>query len=234
MSAVGIRARLRAESRDGGIALVELIVSMVVMLIVLGLIARMFAQVTHAAGDNQQTRAGIGIAGTVIDEVTRVVRQGTRVSTSQSASEGAVIAGSTASSLTIDSSVDAVIAPGQAAVAATRVVFSVDASGALVEQRYAGTVANGYTSFSSTPTTTRTINGPIMTAAGTAPLFAYADKTGTAVVPAAGGLTASQAINVATVTVTVTVANQLSTGNDPVQLTNRVTMPNIAILNGGY
>ena len=35
------------------------------------------------------------------------------------------------------------------------------------------------------------------------------------------------------VTVTVTVANDLSTGTDPIGSTNRVTMPNIAILTGG-
>ncbi|MGT2425925.1 hypothetical protein [Amnibacterium kyonggiense] len=227
-----LRRRLRHDPADRGIALIELIVSMVVTLIMLTLIARMFAQVTHSASDNQSTRAGIGIAGTAMDEITRVVRQGTRVSTSQTATEGAVVAGSTASSLSIDSFVDATVTPGLAAIAPTRVVFSVDGSGSLIEQRYAGTVANGYVTFSGSGTS-RTVNGPIDTS-GSTPLFAYADGSGTAVVPGATGLTSAQALSVASVTVTVTVDNQLSSGNDPVQLTNEVTMPNIAILNGGY
>jgi hypothetical protein len=52
-------------------------------------------------------------------------------------------------------------------------------------------------------------------------------------VPAAGGLSQTQALSVASVSVTVTVRNTLSSGEDPVQLVNQVTMPNIAILNGG-
>lgn len=227
-----LRRRLRREHPEAGIALIELIVSMVVMLIMLTLIARMFAQVTHVAGDNQSTRSGIGIAGTVMDEVTRVIRQGTRVSTSQTTVEGAVLAGSTSTSLGIDAFVDSTVTPGVAAIAATRVQFSVDGSGRLVEQRYPGTVTGGYTTFS-TSGTTRIVNGPIVPD-GATPLFTYTDGTGAAVVPDSGGLTAAQALSVTAVTVTVTVANQLSSGNDPVQLTNQVTMPNIAIINGGY
>ena len=229
-----LRSRLHGhpEDREAGVALVELIVAMFVTLIMLTLIARLFAQVMNASTDNQSTREGIGVAGTVMDEMTRVIRQGARVSTSQTTSEGAVLAGSTATSLTIDSFVDAAVAPSQAAISPTRVVFSVDSRGNLLEQRYAGTVAGGYVSFSSTATT-RTVNGPLTTDPSN-PMFAYADGTGTAVLPGAGGLTAMQANSVASVTVTVTVANTLSTGDDPVQLTNEVTMPNIAILNGGY
>jgi type II secretory pathway pseudopilin PulG len=228
-----LRARLAREEGESGVALVELMVSMVVMLIMLTLIARMFTQVMFAADDNVTTRSGVGVASTVIDEVTRVVRQGARVSTSQTTSEGAVLAGSTATSLSVDSFVDAIVAPGQAAISPTRVVFSVDGSGNLVEQRYAGTVSGGYTTFSSTATS-RTVNGPITTAAPAAPLFAYRDGSGAAVVPGSSGLTSAQAIAVASVVVTVTVKNALSRGDDPVVITNEVTMPNIAILNGGY
>ena len=204
---------------------------MVITLVMLTLIARMYAQVTHAAGDNQSTRSGIGIAGTSMDEITRVVRQGARISTSATGFEGAVIAGSTGMTLSVDSYVDATVVGGQAAVAPTRVVFSVDGSGSLREDRYAGTVANGYVTFSASAVS-RTVDGPLVTTG--APLFAYADSTGTPIVPGATGLTQTQALSVASVTVTVTVRNVLSTGDDPVQLVNQVTMPNIAILNGGY
>ncbi|MBW4042756.1 MAG: hypothetical protein HIU86_11655 [Acidobacteria bacterium] len=235
MSIASLRSRLTRGRGDDGIALIELIVSMVITLIMLTLIGRMFAQVTHAAGDNQSTRAATGVAATVADEITRVVRQGVLVTTSSTTKEGAVIAGSTATSLNIDSAVDATVTPGQAAIAPTRVVFSVDGSGSLVEQRFAGTVTSGSVTFASSPTSSRTVNGPILTTGASVPaLFAYTDGSGNAVLPSSGGLTAAQASSVAAVTVTVTVANSLSTGSDPVQITNEVTMPNIAIANGGY
>ena len=94
-------------------------------------------------------------------------------------------------------------------------------------------VTNGYVSFATTATT-RTVNGPLLTTATTTPLFTYTDGDGDAVVPGGSGLTQAQALTVAAVTVTVTVANSESTGPDPVQLVNQVTMPNIAIVNGGY
>jgi type II secretory pathway pseudopilin PulG len=233
VSTFGLGGRRRSGRDDEGIALIELIVSMVVMLIMLTLIARMFAQVTNAADDNQHTRSGIGIAGTAMDEITRVIRQGARVNTSVTATEGAVLAGSTSTSLSIDSYVDSTIVAGQAAVAPTRVVLSVDASGNLNEARYAGTVTNGYVSFSST-SVDHIGNGPILTASGTTPLFAYTDGDGAAIVPGSSGLSQAQALRVAAVTVSVTVTNALSSGDDPVQLVNQVTMPNIAIVNGGY
>ena len=233
MSLDRIRRRFRHRSDDDGIALIELIVSMVVTLIMLTLIARMFAQVTNAAGDNQHTRAGIGVAGTAMDEITRVIRQGARVSTSSTTTEGAVLAGSTGTALSIDSYVDATIVGGQSAVAPTRVAFSVDGSGNLNETRYAGSVSNGYVSFSSTAVN-RIVNGPVLTSSGSTTLFAYTDGDGAAVVPGSSGLTQAQALSVAAVTVTVTVTNVLSSGSDPVQIVNQVTMPNIAIVNGGY
>lgn len=232
MSIARLRARLRPERGDSGIALIELVVSMAISLLMLTLIARMFAQVTHVASDGMSTRSATGTAATVLDEVTRVVRQGTRVSTSVSTVEGGVVAGSTSTSLSVDSLVDATVTPGQATIVPTRVVFSVDASGAMIEQRFAGTVANGYTTFATTGTS-RPVGGTILTSGATAPLFVYQDASG-AVVPSDTPLTTAQALSVASVTVTITAPNPVSYGSDPVQVTNEVTMPNIAIVNGGY
>ena len=94
-------------------------------------------------------------------------------------------------------------------------------------------MTNGYVSFSST-SADHSGNGPILATSGTTPLFAYTDGGGAAIVPGSTGLSQAQALSVAAVTVTVTVANTLSSGDDPVQLVNQVTMPNIAIVNGGY
>jgi Tfp pilus assembly protein PilW len=228
-----VRARMVRDGSESGVSLVELLVAMAITLLMLALISRMFAQVMRATSENQSTRAATGIAATVMDEITRVVRQGTQVATSSTVTEGAVLQGSNGTSLSIDTYVDAAVAAGQATIAPMRVTFTVDAAGNVVEQRYSSVMTTGYAVFAGSATSTRVVNGPVLTTASPA-MFTYSDGSGTAVVPGATGLSSTQAATVATVTVTITVANSLATGPSPVQLTNQVTMPNIAIVNGGY
>ena len=220
---------------EAGLSMVELIVASAVGMLLLSLMASMFVQISRTVADAELTKTATGVAWNVADEITRVVRQGTRVATSSSTVEGAVVAGSTATSLLIDSNVDATVVPGQAVIAPTRVAFSVNAAGYLVEKRRPSVLTAGYFAFGAE--STRTINGPVSVAeTGTDALFVYWTGSNDApvqVVPSSGGLTAAQAIQVNAVTVNVTVDNELSTGSDPVRLTNKVTMPNVAILTGG-
>lgn len=223
----------RRDTSDAGVSLVELLVASTISVLLLTLIGAMFIQITKATSDGRTTRSSTGVAWTVLDEISRVVRQGTQVMTSATATEGAVLAGSTPTSLTIDTNSNATVTAGQAAIAPTRVTFSVNASGYLVEQRTAAVLTSGYFAFTATPTT-RIVNGPILTTGtGTDALFVYSDADGDPIVPATTGLTAAQAAQVTSVTVNVAVANTLSTGSAPVRLTNQITMPNIAIVNGG-
>ena len=229
------RARRPNEDPEAGLTLVELIVASTIGLLLLSLMATMFLQISRTVADAQRTKAATGVAWNVSDETTRVIRQGVRVTTSSSTTEGAVVAGSSPTSLLIDSNVDATVVPAQGSIAPTRVSFSVNAAGHLVEGRRPSTLTSGYFAFGTE--TTRVVNGPISTAGtGTDALFVYWTGPNDApvqVVPSSGGLTAGQAIQVNAVTVNVTVDNVLSTGSDPVRLTNKVTMPNIAIVTGG-
>lgn len=229
------RVRQHDEDPEAGLSMVELIVASTVGLLLLSLMASMFVQISRTVADAERTKTATGVAWNVADEITRVVRQGTRVSTAASMTEGAVVAGSTPTALLIDSNVDSTILPSQAVIAPTRVAFSVNAAGYLVEKRRPSTLTGGYFAFGAE--TSRTVNGPVSTAGtGTDALFVYWTGPNDApvqVVPSSGGLTAAQAIQVNAVTVNVTVDNVLSTGSDPVRLTNKVTMPNIAVVTGG-
>ncbi|WP_375390172.1 type II secretion system protein J [uncultured Amnibacterium sp.] len=225
----------RIADADAGLTMVELIVASTVGLLLLSLMGTMFVQITRTVSDAQLTKAATAIAWNVADEITRVVRQGVRVTTSSSTTEGAVVAGSSPTSLIIDSNVDAAVTPGLTSIAPTRVTFTVNAAGNLIESRQASTLTSGYFAFGAS--TTRAVNGPISTAGtGTDALFVYWTGPNDApvqVVPSSGGLTAAQAIQVNAVTVNVSVDVARSTGADPVKLTNKVTMPNIAIVTGG-
>jgi hypothetical protein len=167
----------------------------------------------------------------------------------------AAASGSTTNCLIVDTYSNVTISPGQSGLAPVRVVFSVDGVGNLLEKRYAATLSNGYYGFGTTPAvSSRTVGGPIditgtSTSAITAPcssdgnqvgpgsgtnaLFVYCNAAGNEVIPGSAGLTAAQAATVTAVRINVVVANPLSRGADPVLLSNRVIMPNVAIVNGG-
>jgi Tfp pilus assembly protein PilW len=228
----GVVRTRRRQDPEAGITLVELIVAGFISAVVLTIAAGMFVQITKLTANAQSTKDATGVAWTVMNELAGVVRQGTQVTTSSTVTEGAVIAGSTPNSLTIDANSNATVVSGQASIAPTRVTFAVNSAGYLTEQRIDGVLSSGYYGFTGSGTT-RSVNGPILTTGtGTAALFVYYAGS-TQVVPASGGLTADQASTVTAVALTVTVANTVSSGSDPVQLINTITMPNIAIVNGG-
>lgn len=163
--------------------------------------------------------------------------------------------GSTSTCLIVDTYSNVTVAPSQQSVAPVRVVFSVNGSGNLLETRYNAVSAGGYYGFATAQIlSTRTVGGPVDTTgttttaitapcssdgtqtgtgSGTNALFVYCDASGNEVVPGAAGLSAAQAATVTAVRVNVVVTNQLSRGADPVFLSNRIAMPNVAIVNGG-
>lgn len=226
-----LRSRAAQSAPDAGITLIELIVASVVSLLMLTIVSATFIQIAKLTASAQSTRVATGVAWTVMDELSGVVRQGTQVDTSSTATEGAVLAGSTPNALVIDAYVNAAVAGGQPTIAPTRVTFGVNASGYLTEQRVLGVAAGGYYAFTGTPTS-RTVNGPLVTTGAGNALFTYY-AGGTVLVPGSTGLTADQAGQVTAVGITVTVASAGTAGPDPVRLVNTITMPNLAILNGG-
>jgi hypothetical protein len=225
---LAVRARLHGEDAQAGFSLPELIAASFVSLLMLTLVGAMFTQITRLSANAQSTKTATGIASTVMNEVAGVVRQATQVTTAAGTTQGGVVAGSTASTLVVDTYGGATVTPGQSAIAPTQVTFSVNGAGYLVEQRAVGVLTGGYYGFATGAPTSRAVNG----ATGLTVGYGYLAGTAT-VTPATTGLTAAQAATITAVTVTVTAPNTVSTGSDPIQLVNRVTMPNIAIVNGG-
>jgi Tfp pilus assembly protein PilW len=226
-----VRARAAEERAEAGITLVELIVASFITLMMLTIIGTMFIQIAKLGANAQSTKNATGVAWTVMNELAAVVRQGTQVDTSSTVTEGAVVAGSSPTSLVIDTYADAAVVGAQPTIAPTQVTFSVNGAGYLTEKRVGGVLRSGYYDFTATTTaTSRVVNGPILTTGTDSDaLFVY--YAGTArLAPGSTGLTAAQASQVTAVGLNVTVAN---TSSDPVRLVNTITMPNIAIVNGG-
>lgn len=232
-----IRSRALREDRQAGLSLPELLAASFISLLMLTIVGGLFLQVTRLTASGQATKSATAVAWTALNEMSDVVRQAAQVPISATGTtEGGAIAGSTPTSLIVDSYQRTAVVPSQVALLPDRVAFSVDPSGNVVERRTPSTFANGFYTFTGT-SASRTVNGPVLTTGtGIDALFVYYSSTNsvlTQIVPGAGGLTADQASQVTTIGINVVVPNTVSGGADPVRLTNMITMPNVAIVNGG-
>lgn len=217
----------RLRHRDDGVTLVELLVAMSVTAVVLAMIGGLFIAVTKITRDGLSARSAVGTAANAMSEIRRVIREAAPNPVSDGTTTPAVAAGGTSSSLTVISYIDT----STTNYAPTKVAFSVNAAGYLIEQRTPAAQSNGYWTFLGT-TTSVTLAGPLVTTGAAAPLFAYLDSDKDPVTPAAGGLTAVQASTVFAVAVTTTVANTSSGVSDPVVLSNTVGLLNVALAAG--
>jgi Tfp pilus assembly protein PilW len=221
---------------DSGLGLIELLAATFISLLMLTLVGGMFVQITKLTANGQSTKNALGVAWIAMNELAGVTRQATEVATSTTKVEGGVIAGSTPTTLILDTYDRASVVVGQAAVVPSRVTFSVDPAGKLMEQRVLGVLTGGYYAFTGAGTSSAIVGPILTTATGTDALFVYYTGSGdslAALTPGSAGLTSAEAAQVTTVGITVTVANSTSAGSDPVRLANQITMPNVAISNGG-
>lgn len=221
-------AATRIRDEDDGVTLVELLVAISVTTVVLAMIGGLFFAVTKITRDGLNTRSAVGTAANAMSEIRRVVRQAAANPVAGGTVAPAVAVGSTSSSLTVTSYIDT----STTTYAPTKVAFSVNGAGYLVEQRTpAPAQANGYWTFNGA-STSQTLAGPLVTTGAADPLFVYLNSDNDPVTPASGGLTAAQASRVFAVTVTTTVANTTSGSADPVILRNTVGLLNVSLAAG--
>lgn len=226
MSAQRALARIRSE--DDGISMIELLVTMLVSGIVLAIVGNLFINVVVITGNSNLTIQRNGVATNIMDEVTSVIRTAANNPVSTSVDPDPALVAATANSLTLYSFVDT----NATLPAPSKVRFTFDAKGYLVEDRWTATKSGSYWVFTGSATT-RTIGGPVDNLSGTPYFFTYLDAGGTAIVPSGSGLTLTQRKLVATITVTVRIANRPTTGTDPVELVNTIGMPNLHIGSNG-
>lgn len=223
-----LRRRLSAE--DSGIGMVELLVSMMLSAVLLAMVGTMFVNIARATTSAGQTREGTSVAGTLANELSRVIRSAAQNAVAgQPTLDPAIVAG-TPDSLTLYSLTDT----SSSAPAPLKVRFSV-VGGKLVEERWRAVAAGGYWTFGTgAADSTRTLGGTVVGPTGSAdPLFVYVNGAGAVVSPGATGLTPDQRALVASVRISVRVRGASSPSAPVVLVQNTVGMPNLAYTGGG-
>jgi type II secretory pathway component PulJ len=220
-----------AHSREAGISLVELLVSMMIFAIILTLVASMYSSMAHTVALGNSTNQSTKVAASTMSELTRVIRFATtNAVVSQPAPNPAIVVGQS-EALTVYSYVDANATTPQP----IKISFSVDSSRRLVESRYAATYALGFWTFvNPTAYSTRILTSGIGTQTGTElPLFSYQLVDGSTVTVPTTGLTATQAATIAAVQVNLKVTAESTSSAQPVTLQNTVGMSNLGFNRSG-
>lgn len=229
-----LRLRLRdvtaEDTKDAGVSLVELIVTMIVASIVLVLVGSMFVSVAKLTTNTQLTRDGVAVATNATNVLSRGIRSATDNQTSATTTDPAVVvAGST--SLTIYSYANAVnptTPSDQTNLAPWLIQFSLDAKNQIVEKRWVATASGSYWKFvngtSATPKTTRTLSGLyVQDTTGTLPLFQYFDASMT-------NLGSSPSLSdIAFIKINVNLRSDSNPNATPIIITNTVGMPNLGL-----
>jgi len=215
----GRLARLREGARsDAGLSLTELLVTILLTGIIMTMVGSMFINVARLTSNSNATTQKSSVAANLMDAVSKVIRTASNIPVpGQDVPDPAIVAG-TGSSLTIYSFVDT----SSVVPEPTKVGYRVDASGNLIEDRWKGTTVGGSTTFAATASS-RVLGGPILTPTGSGALFAYLGPAGQVADISAGFA------DVASIRVTITMANQLTTGSDPILVVNTVGMPNLKL-----
>jgi Tfp pilus assembly protein PilW len=211
--------RLRHE--DEGMSLAELIVTMFVTGILLAIVGSMFINVSRVTASSNASNQRANIAANVMEGITEVIRSAANNSIAGSEDPDPAIVAGTATGLTVYSYSDTV----PSLPAPTKVTYRVDASGNLIEDRYASSASGGYWVFATTATS-RMLGGPV-SLTGADPLFAYLDSDNKVVTPPSGGLTLEQRTSIASIRVTVRIENTTTNVSTPIVVQNTVGMPNL-------
>jgi type II secretory pathway pseudopilin PulG len=220
MSATLLRNRVKRD--DAGISMIELLVTMLISGIVLAIVGNLLINVVVITGNSNVTTQRNGVATNIMDEVTSVIRTAANNPVSTSVEPDPALVAATATSVTMYSFVDT----NATTPAPTKVQFRFDAQGTLLEDRWTATKSNSYWVFTGA-VSTRKVGGPVDNLVGTPYFFTYLDANGATLVPGNSGLTLAQRKSVATIMVTVRIANRPTTGSDPIEIINTIGMPNL-------
>jgi hypothetical protein len=196
----------------------------------------MFIQTAKITTQSTQTNKSNNVAADIANEVSSVIRVATNLAVSgQPTPTAAIVPGSNGETLTIYSLSNATDPANPAAV---RVKFSISTATPpagveprqVMEERCTASSVNGFWVFGSCATTTRSLGG-IVQAWDNVPahrFFVYYTAGNQEVVPGATGLTAAQALTVASIKIYVSVKAGGSDTN-PAVIENKVFMGNLGL-----
>jgi hypothetical protein len=208
--------RRRRVSGDAGLSLAELMVTLVLMGIVGTIMLGAVVNVTTTITKNQARGDSLDIARIGMNRMAKNVRAGMQIQRS-GLSDLPALASVSPNGLTVYASVGAT---------PTKIVYSINGSRELIEQRYDGVAAsNPYWTFSATPRTT-VVASKIPT--GSPALFVYLDEFGDPITDQ----TTNDVLDldlIRSVQITLTVDADPVRGAGPISLTNTVVLPNLGI-----
>lgn len=225
-----LRDALRRD--DSGLSMTEVLVSMLLTSILLAAAGGMIVQVSKITTSSNQTQNSTKISANVANGLSSVLRVSTKIAKPSDVMDPAIVAG-TRSSVTVYANANA----DPMNIGPTRVAFTLEASGKLVEARCVAKPSGSYWSFDScASTSTRTIGegiiapGVVVKGKTAGQLFTYLDGNGnTIVLPSAtGSLTDDQRKSVASIVVEVWVQAPGSTTAASV-IKNTVVLRNLGL-----
>jgi prepilin-type N-terminal cleavage/methylation domain-containing protein len=223
-----MRGRVRAldseRHAERGMSLVELLISMLVLGILAAIVSGLYVSTMRGVTYAQALSANTRSVSNGMNEMARVIRAATDNPVSGVTLSAPALETAKAESVTFYAYVN--LGTPLATQPPIKVQLNLDANRRLVETKYpAVPLAAGYYGFSSTPESSRILTETIA-AAGSPSLFTYLKADGTAIVPAAAGLTVAERRLITSVRVSVTVTNGSTDARTWVTLQNTVGMPN--------
>ena len=236
----GQRRRLLAKDQSG-LTVVELLIAIVILALVLTAATTFFIGAARTVKFAQTMSEGTNTASNLMNELTRVIHEGDDNPNSGSQTPTPAFiptASPTAESLTIFSNIDSYDGSATFQTRPIMVQFSLDSTTRqLIEKRWLPTSSAsgifGFPAVTTTPTSTRTIGGPVLAATTTPsaaePLFTYIDLYNAVLTPP---LTTAQLSTIAAVKITLRVRGGTSTTGTVTVLQSTVRLPNLGFTTG--
>jgi hypothetical protein len=222
--------RLVARVRDdqAGISMAELLVAAVLTTILLVMVGTIFVQTTRLTTAAAQTRNSNGIAASMSNTITSVLRTATTLAKSGSEIPDPAIVSGTRNTLTIYAFSDT----NAANPAPVRVTYSIDPDGnRLKETRCTGISSGGFWTFGGCSATVIRYIGEGLQNSASDTLFSYRTGGGDVIVIGNNPLSAAQRASVGSIVVTVK-AKAEDSENDPVVITSTVGLRNLGLNTG--
>ncbi|TBN57847.1 type II secretion system protein [Glaciihabitans arcticus] len=224
----------RLKRSESGFTLIELIVAMAIFAVAMTLIVGLFTGFTTRFTEQRAATDSAAVAALGMNELTKVVRAGTKIKV-RNADPLEAFVSATDKSMVLYAYLasDAALSDDTLGSAPVRVRFSISATGELTEERWDAIRSDEYWTFSALPASAvkprvvaRKIILPTAAAvlAGNAShLFTYLDVDGN---PIPTPIT-TRAKDIRTVKITMSVQADVTSRADPVQIQNRVGLPNL-------
>lgn len=221
--------RIRGIERDeAGVTLPELLVTMMLLTMLLAMIMTIFVAFTRTFADDRSSSNNTASATVAMDEMTRVIRAGTKNEVETSATLQPVFSKAGPNGVTLQAYVDT----NATAPRPTQVQFLVGADNSIVEKRWNAAVsATGYFSFGGAANSERTIARGVDHSA--APVFVFYDKSYNEIIPVGGYVPDAKLSAIAAVQITLTVQSDETGRSQAATLQNSVGIPNLNVSRTG-